>query len=558
MTKKYNFDISVLTELIQLMLKGRIMRRIGFKMKEKKIFVLLPAICAAMGLTACANVPEGLNEIIVEESEAESKQSENTDAEVATDVVSDEEGTPIGEDEIQKFTDYFNEDENNGFVRNIYESPEKLDWEDAVRGTCIEKDVEDGSEEAKAYAYASKNTCLAEYEQFGTFGVSKADFDKFVSDHAGIGADSINIVNLTYVKEYDKYYYQQSESPFIGYKCVSGTKAGDVYKLVFERDSEYAGVLAAPVRLTLKESEGKYLVVSNEYLWNERYETESKFDVDIKQFKGKGEIASYIDKSNNERYVVLTEGGDVRDVISFEEGDVKLLEVDVVDYDADGNTEIIVRGQTDAGEKIWLLDGMYYGYSFGCDDAFDNTDLLDAKSGIAGVKEKLLAENKDGKFDTYNKAYTQVAYLNNLSARNGCSFDLIYIDEDDVPELLVQKDGEFSLYTYKDGKASKLSWGGNGAYSKKNNVVKGTDFARPFYSAIVDYEIYTDICYTYEFNEETGEYEASPSKLFSKYVDDGDTTKEGVDKNVKQLEALEYEEFIGKMTYQDLKAELLK
>ena len=522
-------------------------------MYHKKLGLVL-SLCSMIGLSACAFNPEKTIDIIKDEIESTSE----TEADSGT----DEEGIELSEEECQKFTEYFENPDNNGFLRCTYDCPENIDWHEVLRQTSIINGVDWETDEERAFAYENEGVSCWELEEFSVFGFSTTDMDNFIREHTGIGYDDCNNKILwTYVKEYDKYYYQQSDSSVLPFECVSGKKIDNVYKLKFiEKEMFDSGMLEyAPTCLTLKEENGKYLIVSNEYLWDESYNLVSTFEADLKQFDGKCEIKTYSKKDDGKCDTVITDDAGVVKGKFFSKENMKIIDLDAFDYDADGCSEIVVLEETDAGEQIMLYKGMCGDYYIETDDFFDeNPGLFDVKSGVGGAKEKLLANNIDGKFDTYNKAYSQVAYLNNLLSEDGYKYDLIYVDEDDIPELVVEKDGKIQLYTYKDGKVCNLGLDNDFdsvEYSQRHNAVRSGSSENASFGCIEDcYEDYR-IIFEYYYSDETGEYEVDKGKTYRAYVDDGDLTQEGVEKNARELKALEYEPISGKMTYQELKDE---
>lgn len=89
--------------------------------------------------------------------------------------------------------------------------------------------------------------------------------------------------------------------------------------------------------------------------------------------------------------------------------------------------------------------------------------------------------------DGRNEAYAQIVrdyYKKNASHAGGTVFDLIYFDEDDLPELVTCRSGEnVSLYTFSDGEVIQMcddwpygAWGNSGyEYFPKESIIFNSD-----------------------------------------------------------------------------------
>lgn len=102
------------------------------------------------------------------------------------------------------------------------------------------------------------------------------------------------------------------------------------------------------------------------------------------------------------------------------------------------------------------------------------SEQLSAKLDTVSISElrNFLAEGrKNGEFTSYQEAYRAVAKLWENDDAEGVTYQLIYFDEDDIPELAAGVNGYFvSLYTYHEGTIYTLMdhWGygamGNAGY----------------------------------------------------------------------------------------------
>lgn len=137
------------------------------------------------------------------------------------------------------------------------------------------------------------------------------------------------------------------------------------------------------------------------------------------------------------------------------------------DVNFDGFTDIVTivtYGDTQSA-------AVYYGDMFGYEKEYwsfmseeELSDNLSAQTGepmtIAGIRGLLTGGKKNGEFESYAQAYEAVITLSELEGiaasvtRYGGEFlfDLIYVNEDGIPELVSGREGYFvNLYTYQDG-----------------------------------------------------------------------------------------------------------
>lgn len=110
---------------------------------------------------------------------------------------------------------------------------------------------------------------------------------------------------------------------------------------------------------------------------------------------------------------------------------------------------------------------------------------------VTEIRNFISGGKRNGEFDSYQEAYEAVARLCDMETEEeiyDMAYDLIYVDEDDVPELVACHQGySVSLYTYWDGAVYALmdDWGygamGNAGYAyvpRRNNVLNdNTDYA---------------------------------------------------------------------------------
>ena len=167
------------------------------------------------------------------------------------------------------------------------------------------------------------------------------------------------------------------------------------------------------------------------------------------------------------------------------------------DVNYDSHTDIVLI-QT-YGDRPYAA--VYYGYPpehlYASSDGKAAFDLQESLSrqlsdlvsplSIPEIRSFLSGGKKNGDFDSYQEAYTAVSKLDSFVSE-AATYDLIYINDDEIPELSTGVSGYFvSLYTYHDGTVYTLmdQWsygaGGNHGYEyspRKNSILNhNSDFA---------------------------------------------------------------------------------
>ncbi len=159
--------------------------------------------------------------------------------------------------------------------------------------------------------------------------------------------------------------------------------------------------------------------------------------------------------------------------------------VSFYDINFDGNTDILLietYGNTTFAAVYYGFDrdGEDYERYFTVQDELSRQITAQVKElTVPGIRKFLGDTRKNGRFAGYQEAYQAVGQLWQRSQDN-VTFDLIYVDKDETPELAAGVEGYYvSLYTYSDGKVYTLmdqwSYGamGNAGYEyapKKNNL----------------------------------------------------------------------------------------
>ena len=156
----------------------------------------------------------------------------------------------------------------------------------------------------------------------------------------------------------------------------------------------------------------------------------------------------------------------------------EISEVGICDINFDGISDVVVVGDTQEGEMIQICTGEYEDYSdsYNYYSTFSKPEAIEDYFGsdfsAAATIAFLTDGHPDGQFDSYQEAYEMIASRYCLGHDYAdYEYKLIYFDDDDVPELVIDYPGySVSMYTFADGKLilSIDDWGygagGNGGY----------------------------------------------------------------------------------------------
>lgn len=205
--------------------------------------------------------------------------------------------------------------------------------------------------------------------------------------------------------------------------------------------------------------------------------------VDVGGVEGSGTVLNILDYSS-----------DKMDYYSF----LNIYEVGVADCNFDGRDDVIIVGETKLGMKVGICEyekKEYEADSFLLNDYFSEnmTEKLADDISVSGVINSIYGESYNGSFETYQEAFLSVLDMSLLRyGEEDIYYDLIYFNDDDIPELVVDHTGYYvSMYLYEDGKlyCPILDWGygagGNGGYEfveRTATVVNfNTDYAGMIY-----------------------------------------------------------------------------
>jgi hypothetical protein len=278
--------------------------------------------------------------------------------------------------------------------------------------------------------------------------------------------------NWTYLEKYDCYYSQHGDTEYEPYTCISGKKLGDEYVLDFQNDysAEYEYWLYPDTEITIRKVEDGYKILSNTTLWEKNNDPQQTFDLDVSWSDTPYRVVTYQgnpDEDEAARMLVLKDGKQLDYLLTYiypQYDDTitiyTVVAIGAFDFTGDGLTDVVVVGDCDDGQRHMVLyEGLgkeeeYNVFSMLTDNSLWLEGFVSGELNIPNIKAYLLGENTTGTYSTWQEAYAQVAKIKNDS---DVTFSLIYLDDDDVPELVEDKDFySVSVYSFKAGVAKPL------------------------------------------------------------------------------------------------------
>lgn len=195
------------------------------------------------------------------------------------------------------------------------------------------------------------------------------------------------------------------------------------------------------------------------------------FEVELSEYSGKVYFVPFAPSGNEkDPSIQIIQGGQVlADLLAYVPDELEgktftsLDAVSFFDVNYDGYTDICLIETY--GDKSFAV--VYYGFAadaesyerhfFVENELSDNITAQADALTISSIRNLLSDGKKNGEFTSYQEAYRAVSRLSELEWSGRAGYDLIYFDEDDIPELATGIEGyNVSLYTYRDGKIYML------------------------------------------------------------------------------------------------------
>ena len=195
-----------------------------------------------------------------------------------------------------------------------------------------------------------------------------------------------------------------------------------------------------------------------ESLWSKESASESRVKLESKLVDGEIElIIPQYNGSSDQRVEYLIDGEKNCDFnFKFPE---QITEIETCDYNFDGNVDIVFVGYNHGKKDFWLYRSRVREYEedtcyFVNDDDIESyvekelSDDYSAEDIINALTNGLV----NGEISSYSDAYKAIVAFNQIENESlDLKYSLVYIDEDDIPELLVDDTGYWiSVYSFSN------------------------------------------------------------------------------------------------------------
>ncbi len=226
------------------------------------------------------------------------------------------------------------------------------------------------------------------------------------------------------------------------------------------------------------------------------------FKVELSQYEGKVYFVPFAPSQDNpDFHIQLIQGGkvlaEIPQYIPESLADETFSSLDAVsfyDINYDGTTDILLietYGSTSFAAVYYGERSEYYEKNFFPQVTLsENITRQIQPLTVSEIRSFLSFGKKNGDFSNYQEAYRAISRLCTMEDENAedLKFNLIYFDDDEIPELVTGVNGYYmSLYTFQDKTAYRLmdDWGygamGNAGYeySPRNNSLRNynSDYA---------------------------------------------------------------------------------
>lgn len=323
-------------------------------------------------------------------------------------------------------------------------------------------------------------------------------------------------------------------------------------------------------------------------MFGENCIAEQTFEVELSEYSGKVWFVPYMPSTDNPNFrMQIVQNGEVlkeiKAYVPAELAGEKFCSLDAVsffDVNYDDLTDIVLietYGNT-------AFAAVYYGNNHGTPSFLSKDRLSEELSRqvepltVPGIRSLLSDGIRNGGFSGYQEAYRAVARwyeLKELGYAMEPKYDLIYIDDNEIPELVAGINGYYvSLYSYSDGKVYCLmdDWAygafGNMGYEyvpgenslRNYNTDLAGEILHTTYMTVtqgnvidVFVQITTHNYFDFNGNGATNENGETSSGSYSVSYIDG---KEVSEEEMISYDRGEYEDIEGKMSLDELLAEL--
>ena len=258
-------------------------------------------------------------------------------------------------------------------------------------------------------------------------------------------------------------------------------------------------------------------------MFGENCISDQTYEVELSQYSKKVYFVPFAPSTDNpDFHMQIIQNGEVLDdftaYIPEELANEKFTSLDAVsfwDVNYDDYTDIVLiqtYGDTTFATiyEGFVVEERNYRHFAVNYDLSENITKEVAELTIPNIRHCLATYKKNGEFASYQEAYEAMSRLNtlenNVEREGEFKYDLIYVDEDEIPELVVANNGYWvSLYTYKNGRIYTLmdreAYGTHGndgyQYSPKKNNIK---FCQTAYAGAIFCDTYMAISKQYSLD----------------------------------------------------------
>lgn len=239
---------------------------------------------------------------------------------------------------------------------------------------------------------------------------------------------------------------------------------------------------------------------------------EQTFEAELSEYDGKVWFVPYAPSEEEDFHIQIIQGeevlGNISAYVPEELAGEKFVSLDAVaffDVNYDNETDIMLietYGNSSFtavyyGESYTYLDGDASVFFYAEERLSNNLTRSVETLTIPVIRDFLGNGKKNGEFADYREAYLAVGKLKDMESDGKIEYELVYFDEDDIPELVADYPGYFmSLYTYHEGKIYTLmnEWGygvmGNSGYE----YCPGKNSLRNYNADYAGLILYTTYC----------------------------------------------------------------
>ncbi len=295
-----------------------------------------------------------------------------------------------------------------------------------------------------------------------------------------------------------------------------------------------------------------------EYIWSTYEKSDVLIKLDYPYEDGTHEL--YVPKNSEDAKMEYRKDGELICTIN-DTLPLTIKEVSACDYTFDGVIDLIIVGKSQRNnETFWLYTGRapesdQGSFLFSADNTIRDSvrDKIGDNYSADMIKNFLTGGLETGKISSYGEAYKALIRLHELDNTN-CTYNLIYLDDDDIPEL-VADDGFLNIYSFSDGKVThpliNCAYGVGGCVYYEYAPYKST--LRSFGH---DMEEYGNTIYSVKDNmlttlyEEIGFYESTEVK-YTNYTDENLSDEELKDR-FEELNSYSFIELYGEYQKEEI------